>query len=63
MAKRRIINLFMYEEWEFDTKEELIKSAEEEAIVCGDRIDKNENGSISIFNWHKGCSRWVGRVK
>jgi len=63
MVGRKIVDKIMYEEWEFDTEEELMESAKKEAVVCGDRIDKNEDGSIRIFNYHKGSPRWVGKVR
>ncbi len=62
MSGKRITDVFCYEEWEFDTAEELKAAATEEARVCGDRIDERAS-CVEIYNFHQNRTRWLGRVK
>ena len=57
-----IVEEFLYEEWTFDSEQELKESAKKTAIVCGDEIRHKENG-IEIYNHHKMGVRWKGEVR
>lgn len=64
MAARRIKDVFMYEEWEFDSWEELDAAVLIEAVVYGDNIRKfPEQKQISIYNYRQGSIRWMGKVR
>jgi hypothetical protein len=62
MAAKQIIDRVMYEEWEFDTAEELEVAATKEACVCGDSITRQDSVA-KIYNFHQQGIRWFGRVK
>ena len=57
MSARQVKNEIMYEEWEFDTQEEMDEAIKKEAHVCGDSIEGN-----TLRNYHKGGVRWRGMV-
>jgi hypothetical protein len=62
MAAKQIIDRICYEEWEFDTSDELEAAAKKEACVCGDSITRRPS-IIKIYNYHQQGVRWIGRIK
>lgn len=68
MAVRQIVDRICYEEWEFDTAEELEAAAKKEACVCGDSITRRPlidamDARIEIYNYHQQSIRWFGKIK
>lgn len=61
---RQIVNRVFYNEWEFDSYDELKEAAKIEGCVCGDSIrEYKEQYIIEIYNFHQNNIRWKGVVK
>ena len=58
MVSRQTVESVLYEEWDFDDREELEAAIKKEARICGDEIRGD-----TIFNHHPCDVRWRGKVK
>ena len=63
MTAKHIKSGVFYNEWVFDTQEELEAAIKKEARVCGDKIRGDTIFNDTIFNHHLQSVRWRGKVK
>lgn len=62
MSAKLIKRAFMFEEWEFDSKDDAKLAAEKAAVVCGDSV-REKDGRYEIYNFHQDGVRWIGNYR